>query len=560
MTSREQPLPADDAAVRALRLEGLGADAGRALLERRRLEGDDAAWQALVARYGGNPLALRMVGETIGAVFGGDIAAFLAQETAVFGGIRQLLDEQMGRLSSLEQAVLTVLAVEREPVGFAEMVAGLGRGIPRGASVEAVEALLRRSLLEWGASGTFTIQPVVLEYVTTRLVEDLAREILAGQPALLVSQPLLKATAKDYVRRSQERLIAQPLLERLTDCLGSADAVERRLLALLRGWQGHAAGEQDYGPGTVVNLLRLLRGNLRELDLSHLTIRYAYLQGVEAQDTSLDGAHLSEAVLDEAFNYPTAVALSADGASLVAGTSTGEIFLWRVADRTLMLALQAHTGGVWGVVLSPDGQRLASGSGDGTLKLWDLPSGRLLATVHGHAGGIRGVALSPDGNLMAGGSEDGTVKLWEFPSGRLLATLQGHSGGIRNVAWSGDGRLVASASFDGTVKLWEIPSGRLSATLQGHNGGVHGVALSADGQRVASAGQDGTVKLWEAPRGRLLATLQGHGSGVLDVALSADGRLVASASRTERSGCGRRAAGGCWRPCRGTPAGFGTWR
>jgi len=63
-----------------------------------------------------------------------------------------------------------------------------------------------------------------------------------------------------------------------------------------------------------VNLLRLLRGDLRGLDLSRLAIRHAYLQGVDAQDASLAGAQLAQAVLAEAFAYPTAVALSADGA------------------------------------------------------------------------------------------------------------------------------------------------------------------------------------------------------------------------------------------------------
>ena len=92
--------------VRTLRLGGLVSAAGRALLQERGLAGDEAAWEGLVARYGGNPLALRVVGETIDVVFGGDIAAFLAQDAPVFGGIRQLLDEQVERLSSLEGAVL----------------------------------------------------------------------------------------------------------------------------------------------------------------------------------------------------------------------------------------------------------------------------------------------------------------------------------------------------------------------------------------------------------------------------------------------------------------------
>ncbi len=533
LTSREQLLPADDGAVRALRLEGLNVDAARALLGCRALTGDEAAWGALVKRYGGNPLALSVVGETIGMVFGGDIAAFLAQEMAVFGGIRQLLDAQVGRLSAPERAVLTWLAVEREPVEFAEIVADLGSGVPRGEAVEAVEALLRRSLLEWGAGGAFTLQPVVLEYATARLIEDLARGILAGASALLVGQPLLKATPKDYVRRSQERLIARPLLERLSDSFTGDEAVARRLMELLGTWRGCPAGEQGYGPGNVVNLLRLLRGDLRGLDLSRLVLRQAYLQGVDAQDASLAGSHLSEAALSEAFTYPSAVALSVDGAYLAMGTSTGEVQLRRVADRALLMVAQGHSGLVRGVALSGDGRTLASASWDGTVRLWEAPGGRPLATLRGHAGLVWGVELSRDGRTVASGGADGTVRLWEAPGGELLAILQGHSGPVRGVALSGDGRTVASGDADGTVRLWEAPSGRLLATLRGHSGAIWGVALSGDGRTVASGGADGTVRLWEAlpasgSSGPLQATLQGHTGLVYDVALSADGRTVAS--------------------------------
>ncbi len=101
---------------------------GRTLLwPGRALVGDDRSWQTLVTRYAGNPPALGAVGDTIDAVFGGDIPAFLAQDTIVFGGIRQLLDEQVGRLSALERTIGIRLAVEREPIGFeAELVADLG--------------------------------------------------------------------------------------------------------------------------------------------------------------------------------------------------------------------------------------------------------------------------------------------------------------------------------------------------------------------------------------------------------------------------------------------------
>jgi WD40 repeat protein/transcriptional regulator with XRE-family HTH domain len=562
LTSRESPhelvpLAGTPGAARAHRLRGLAAEEGRAMLQDKALAGDLADWDTLVARFGGNALALRVVGETIAALFGGDIAAFLAEPAVIFGDLRQLLDGQRARLSPLERSLLYWLAIAREPVTVGGLATNVSPTITRAGVCEGVEALLRRSLVDAGEGGcAFSLPPAVQEYVTERLIEDAHEEIANGRPALLCSHALVKATARDYVRRSQERVIAMPLLERLTATCGDAKEAERRLAAMLHGWRDRAHAYQGYGPGNVVNLLRLLRGNLRDLDLSRLAIRHVYLQGVEAQDTSLAGAYLSGAVLTEAFSYPTSVALSVDDAYLAAGTSAGQVLLWRVADRSALLSVQGHTGMVYAVALSRDGRVLVSGSQDGTVKLWEVPNGRLRASLLGHTGVVYGVAFSDDGRLVASGSHDGTVKLWEAPSGRLLATLQGHTAGIWSVALSGDGRLLASGSQDGTVKLWEAPrsrlgessvagaaaslpagngrsggeQGQLLATLQGHTAGIWSVALSGDGRLLASGSQDGTAMLWEVPSGRLLTTLQGHTSGVRGVALSGDGRLLASGS------------------------------
>lgn len=174
VTSRELPMREGQATVRVLRLQGLNTDESRALLGWQDLAGDATSWQALVGRYAGNPLALQVVGETISAVFGGDIAAFLAQDVAVFGDIRRLLDEQISRLSAQEWAVLAWLAERHATVAFAELVARLGPVIGRANVVEAVEALTRRSLLDPGKLGSYSLQPVVLEYVAAQMTERAA--------------------------------------------------------------------------------------------------------------------------------------------------------------------------------------------------------------------------------------------------------------------------------------------------------------------------------------------------------------------------------------------------
>jgi WD40 repeat protein/transcriptional regulator with XRE-family HTH domain len=534
LTSREAPpeLAVLGVAARSLELHGLGAFEARALLSDKQLHGDERAWLSLVDRYGGNGLALKIVGETIRQVFNGDVGAFLEDAPnaygMVFGGIRRLLDTQLERLSPVEYDVLTRLAVEREPVTLAELSNEMAPNVGRSSVVEAIENLRRRSLVERGErAATFTLQSMVLECVSDRLVEIVADEIGQDQPNVLIRQPLIKAQAKDFVRQTQERLIGAPLLQRLRAQI-MEPAVEPRLLVLLGGWRGRPVAEQGYGPGNVVNLLRLLRGDLRGLDLSQLALRQVYLQGVDAQDASLAGSGFTDVVMDEAFNYPTTIAISADGALIAAGTPTGEVRVWRAADRTLLMAMQRQTGVIWSVALSADGRRVASAEADGMVRIWDSESGQLMATLEGHSGVVMGVALSGDGRLVASGGMDGTVRLWNPRGGKLMAILEGHAGGVRAVALSADGRLVASGDAEGRIRLWDPGSGSLLANLEGKAGPVFSTALSADGRLLASGGAGGTIELWQTESRQLLATFQGHGGAVLSVAISTDGRLVAS--------------------------------
>lgn len=530
LTSREEPvelapLEGGYGAVRALRLGPLDEAAGRAVLADRALVGVASAWAELVERYGGNPLALRIVGETIREVFGGDIGAFLTHGQAVFGGVRRLLDEQLARLSPPERDVLVRLALGREPLTFDELVADLGAPAQRGEVLEAVEALQRRSLLERGdRRATFTPQPLVLEHVTDDHLERVADEIVRRQPMLLTRYALVKARAKEYVRRAQERLLATPLLERL----GGTAITAQQLIGLLDDWRDRANAEQGYGPGNVVNLLRVLRGSLSGLDLSHLVLRQVHLADVEARDTSLADSYLAESVSAEPFGPVLCAALSADASLLAAGTVRGHVKVWRVADRAPMLDVQLHVGSVWGVALNARGDLAVSGGADGTVRLWDVPNGRCLAILGSHAGGVRGVALSGDGQRVASAGLDGTVRLWNVQSGAAAVVLEGHTAQVWSVALSADGQRIVSGGADRTVRLWGADTGRCLAIMEGHTTGVRGVALSAEGDAVVSGGADGTVRVWDAASSQCRAVLREHTGWVWAVAVSSDGRRAAS--------------------------------
>jgi WD40 repeat protein/transcriptional regulator with XRE-family HTH domain len=536
LTSREKPaelrpLEGSRTLVHALHLGGLGAAAGEQLLAEHEVRGSSQERARLVEAYSGHPLALQIVAETIVDLFGGAIDPFLSGGTTIFGSIAELLEKQWGRLSSLEQTVLSWLAIMREPVTLGDLLAVLVVPLPRVQVLEAVDGLRRRSLIERGQrAGSFTLQSVVLEDVTSRLVTTASQEIGQRQLVRLIQHGLSQAGAKEYVRQTQERLLLAPLLSSLQSVYQGRAEVERQLRALLDALRERAQEAQGYGPANLVTLLRLLRGDLRDLDLSRLVLRDVHLQGVEMQDASLAGATLLDTVFTEAFNAARSVAISRNGEYWAAGSWRGEVRVWQQGGQSLHLAWQAHTDTTSTLAFSPDERLLATGSWDGTIKVWDLERGALLWTSW-QTDSIQSLAFAPDGRMLASGGDDAIVRLWDVTSGKNLQMLLGPPSPVYAVAWSPDGSLLASGGFDGRIRLWQM-QGTQSAmcvqTLAGHTNWVLGLAFAPDSTQLASGSLDRTVKLWDVASGRVRQTLTGHTDRVRAVAWSPDGRTVAS--------------------------------
>jgi hypothetical protein len=338
LTSREKPaefvrLEGETTPIRSLKLPHLTVEAGRALLQNRGLNGPDEAWQALIERYSGNPLALKVVAETIRELFNGEITGFLAGDTTIFGGIRELLAEQFERLSALEQELMIWLAIEREAVGPEQLQANLIQPPPQRELLERLRALRRRSLLERGETG-FTLQNVVMEYVTNRLVETVSQEIIEGQVTSHLNRyALLKAQAKEYVRVSQARLILHGVIERLRAYYG-LDGLETRLKALVVKLRQTvevsetstvSIPQPGYVAGNLLNLLLHLKPEVTNLDFSGLTVWQAYLQGMRLRDVSFSRTDLTGSVFTETFGSVLQVAFSPNGQLLAAAASNGPI-------------------------------------------------------------------------------------------------------------------------------------------------------------------------------------------------------------------------------------------
>jgi WD40 repeat protein len=534
LTSREKPkevaqLEGKTSPIRSLHLLGLGQLEGQDLLKDKGLFGSDETWVALIDLYSGNPLALKLVSEPIREVFGGNVAEFLKEEETVVSDIYDLLDQQFHRLSKQEREIMYWLAIEREAVSLNDLQENIVRSVSTGVLLEALDSLRRRSMIENSEIACFTLQPVILEYVTDGLVERVFKEIKTEAIELFGSHALIKAQAKDYVRESQVRLILMPIAQHLLTILGKEE-LEKKCKSMLSTLRKMPSQRHSYAAGNFLNLLAQSKCGLRGYDFSHLVVRQAYLQGVALPEVNFAHADLATSVFTDTFGIILSVAFSPNGELVAAGTANGEIRLWHATSGTLLRTYQGHTDWVDSIAFSPDGKTLASSSQDRTVRLWEISTEHCLNILQGHSSWVRSITFSPDGKTLASGSQDRTVRLWEVSTGHCLNILQGHSSWIYTAAFSPDGSILASGSSDQTVRLWEVSTGHCLNILQGHTNQVWSVAFNPDGSILASGSEDQTVCLWDVSSGQLLKTLQGHTNLVYSVAFSPDEETLASSS------------------------------
>lgn len=542
LTSREKPKglavrEGQNSPVQSLKLDGLpAADAGEVLRSKglSLVEIDEKA-QELIRRCGGNPLALKLITDTIKKLFGGNIAGFLNENVIVFNGVRNLIGQHFERLSSTEKNIMYWLAIYGDIESTKTLRDDIIPTIKGEEMLESLDSLVDRSLIEVTDDYGVTQQPAVMEFVTNQLILQIRDEIQSGEIALLNSHALIKAVTKDYLRESQIRLILQPLIQELLVIYSSEKVIADRLIQLLASIKESLIQKPGYAGGNILNLLCHLNTRLEYLDFSQLCIRQAYLQEKSLHGVSFAHADLSRSVFAETFSSVMAVAFSpvaphAEGESLLAsGDASGEIHIRTLSDGQEILILQGHTNRVRALTFSPDGAQLASSSDDGIVKLWDMFSGQHRDLV-GHTSRVFAIAFSPDGRTFASGSHDTTIRIWDLTTQTCLNVLEAHEDHVLSVAFSPDGKQLASSSADSTVKIWDLETEQCVCTLEGHERWVWSVLFSSDGNWVISSGDDQTIRVWDAHAGDCTNVLRGHSNLILSLALSPDGKTIASSS------------------------------
>ncbi|MEM7063381.1 MAG: NB-ARC domain-containing protein [Cyanobacteria bacterium P01_B01_bin.77] len=531
LTSREKPKEiarqeGKKRMVRSLELKGLEDHAGQEFLKAEGLDDTNVQWKNILDYYSGNPLALKIAANTIQDLFGGDVDTFIRQEGRIFGDIRDLLEQQFERLSEIGKSVMYWLSINRESTLLEELKEDILDSISSQKLLEILESLRRRSLVERTDNG-FTLQNVVMEYVTEHFVSQISEQLEAQNFVLFNGHALMKAMAKDYVRETQVRLILSPISSRIKN-LG------QQVNTYLETVRQHSDLSNGYAAGNLLNLLCQTRSEIFDFDFSALTLRQVYLKGMQLHSVKLAQTFFIQLSLTHNFSKIYTVAFSADGKKLATGDGNNQVQLWNIRNRQHSFMLREHTHRVRAVAFSPDGQFLASGSEDATIRLWDIQQRQCLYVFNEHTNDIRSLAFSPDGQFLASGSADATIRLWDIQQRQCLYVFKGHTNWIRSLAFSPNGQFLVSASEDATVRLWNIQQRQCCHVFGGYSKKqfqqMWSVAFSPDGQLLASGGADSTIQLWDIQQRQCLLVFRKHTKGIRSLVFTPDSQFLLSGS------------------------------
>jgi hypothetical protein len=455
-TSREKPYELittsnNHQAIALLQLKGLDLAAAKQLSVLKKLSksNDSQAIAVLSEEYQANPQLLKAAGRLIQELFDGAIDPFLAQDAAVFGEVRHLVEQQYDRLSGVEQRVMFWLAILPTPVMVEQLAQVLLPSTTQAELLETITALHWRSLIFKQDQG-FALPSIVSKYVTNLLLEAaytaitqtsydflisfalyLPRQILKN-PGAIVSEPPTPQPLLPTFKPLIARLIAhfgskRSLGNKLSQMLCQVSKLSNRMGNRLDHVLSPSQPNTGYAQENLIALLRQLQLDSPGNDFAHLPIWQAYLQEILTRRSPLSPTQhdMQSDNTDNLDDQKTANDLNAaielgDLRDLNDLTDLTEL----AANPKSRISSDQVTTEILAITFSPDGKVLACSNSDCSIKLRHSSSGECIATLVGHSQPVFATTFSPDGQILASGSHDQTIRLWDIQTGECLKTLK----------------------------------------------------------------------------------------------------------------------------------------
>jgi len=235
-------------------------------------------------------------------------------------------------------------------------------------------------------------------------------------------------------------------------------------------------------------------------------------------------ARLGTTRFRRAGDWGKGLALTPDGAMLIAASDSHALICWDTATGRLIREIEVEPMNIRGFTLAPDGGQIAVAgfwySEDRTkverqVRILDPATGQTLRTLNRTDRDVddHAMAFTPDGKLLISLGTGGILRIEELASGLEILQEKFASDNSPSLALSPDGSTIAVATGANTGKfyLWKWQSGEQPRELKtsGTDRTYAELAFSPDGTQLAGslAHADHPIQIWEVASGKLLHRL-----------------------------------------------------
>ncbi|UTW61194.1 hypothetical protein KFE98_14380 [bacterium SCSIO 12741] len=177
---------------------------------------------------------------------------------------------------------------------------------------------------------------------------------------------------------------------------------------------------------------------------------------------------------------------------LYLGTSSGNIHLIDLANKTEVRNLVLHTNGCFDLL--PLSDRLITLGGDGYLTCIDYNGEWIDRKKLSDKKLRRALYLSQDA-LVIVGTGDGDIAVLSSEDLSLQAQFRAHEGSVFSLAWHPEKKVLISGGADAHLRFWDLSDGnQLVHEIPAHNYAIYDIVDT--GEWFATASRDKTVKIW----------------------------------------------------------------
>jgi WD40 repeat protein len=183
---------------------------------------------------------------------------------------------------------------------------------------------------------------------------------------------------------------------------------------------------------------------------------------------------------------------------VLSGASNGELFLWSLDFKKLLVRYENICAPIWDLEFSKINPFFSSCGGKNSLFLW--ASDRLfpIRMFLGHNSDVNIVKWHPNYKILASGSSDGTSLIWDIRTGKHVMRIPSSSYPVYSLEFAHDGTKIYMGGLSNTIDIWDIRANRLKKRWQDniYEKIITNFAYSLNGNHFGYTVNQNIVKVW----------------------------------------------------------------